>query len=152
MDRCAAVLRTFQGCQAVMKGAAKFKSHEAAAQTRLFCHLFLHFFLCPLSPVPLSAFKALNIRDLTLSHQRQGPGGDTSSATWVPPMTSVNTSCVSTTLVRSCCQKSFLLWTHVSAAWTLRGRAEALSQAHASRLLTALYPLPQGCFSIPSGG
>lgn len=33
-----------------MKGATKFKSHEAAAQTCLFCHLFLHFFL-HLSPL-----------------------------------------------------------------------------------------------------
>lgn len=66
--------------------ATELKSHEAAAQTCLFCHL-LHFFLHLLSPVPLSAFKALNIRDLTLPHQRQGPGGDTSSAAWVPPMT-----------------------------------------------------------------
>lgn len=72
-----------------MKGATEFKSHEAAAQTCLFCHLLLHFFLHLLSPVPLSAFKALNIRDLTLSYLRQGPGRDNSSATWVPPMTSV---------------------------------------------------------------
>lgn len=109
------------------EGAIQFKSHEAAALTCLFCHLLLHSFLHLLSPVPLSAFKTLNIKDLTLPHQRQGPGGDTSSATWVPPMTSVNTSCASTTLVRSCCQKSFLLWTHLSAAWSLRGRVRALS-------------------------
>lgn len=72
-------------------------------------------------------------------------------------MTSVNTtSCASATLVRSCCQnkekkekKSLLLWTHLLLG--LRGRAEALSQAHVSCLLTALYPLPQGRFSIPRG-
>lgn len=88
---------------------------------------------------------------LTRPPWRRGPNGDTVSATRGPPMTSVNTtSCASATLVRSYCQKKASCFGPICLLLGLRGRTETLSQAHRC-LLTALYPLPQGHFSIPRG-